>query len=87
MSTTDATPDDAAGQDETVTDAVVSSERLHYSGMTNAPIDDGTAATDTLLPGDGPTGRETGRVEDIVGDYAHDDDDTPLIKRLQPGTE
>jgi len=69
-------------QAETVTDAVTSSERLHYSGMTDAPVNDGTAATDTLLEGDGPTGKETARVEDVV-----EAGDTPLITRLQPGTE
>lgn len=79
MSTINPTGDDQA---EPATDAVVSSERLHYSGMTNAPENDGTAATDTLLDGDGPTVKETARVEDVV-----EDGDAPLITRLQPGTE
>ena len=82
MSTID--PEDAATTDPTgtVPDAAASTERLGYSGMTNAQQNDGTAATDTLLPGDAPTGKETARVEDVVAD-----EDTPLITRLQPGTE
>jgi len=56
-------------------------ERLKYSGMTNTTVNDGTAATDTDLPGDGPTGKETADVEKVIAEG-----DASLIERLQPGT-
>jgi len=62
-------------------DGTTTPERLRYSGMTNTTVNDGTAATDTDIAGDGPTGKETAEVERVV-----EDGDTDLIERLQPGT-
>lgn len=59
-------------------------ERLKYSGMTNTSTNDGTSATDTDLPGDAPTGRETARLSDVLSD-PDEDDDRSVIERLQPG--
>jgi hypothetical protein len=60
-------------------------ERLNYSGMTNAMRNDGTAATDTALPGKSPTGKETVDVADILDPDGTDSDGADVLSQLQPG--
>ena len=60
-------------------------ERLHYSGMTNATGNDGTAATDNPLPGKSPTGKESVDVADILDPDGADSAGADVLSQLQPG--
>lgn len=63
-------------------DIEITVPRLKYSGMTDAAKNDGTAATDTNLDGEGPTGRETAVAADVLGDH----DKADRLGLLQPGS-